>query len=82
MRDKDALAVPANIVQETGTEKFIFVASEVNGDWIAQKRIVTTGESYDGQIEILSGAEQGEHVITLGYQNLADGQKVSVFLED
>ena len=78
----EALTVPISIVQETETEKFIFIASEVNGEWIARKRIVTTGENNAGQIEILNGAEQGEQVITLGYQNLADGQKISITMDN
>jgi membrane fusion protein (multidrug efflux system) len=78
----EALTVPVSLVQETGNEKFIFIASEVNGDWIAEKRTVTTGERYAGQVEILSGVEQGEYIVTLGYQNLADGQKLAVTVEN
>lgn len=74
----EALTVPVGLIQETGDEQFIFVASEVNGDWTAEKRTVTTGERYGGRVEILTGVEEGEHVVTLGYQNLADGQKLTV----
>jgi RND family efflux transporter MFP subunit len=76
----EALVVPVGIIQETGVEKFVFVASDFNGEWIAEKRTVTTGESYAGRVEILSGLEQGEHVVILGYQNLADGQKLAVIM--
>ena len=78
----EALTVPVSLVQETGNEKFIFIASEVSGDWIAEKRTVTIGERYAGQVEILTGVEQGEHVVTLGYQNLANGQKLAVTVEN
>lgn len=77
----EALTVPINIVQETGTEKFLFVASEVDGEWTTQKRIVTTGKDHEGRIEILSGLQEGEHVVTIGYQNLSDGQKLAVTKE-
>ena len=77
----EALAVPVNIVQKTGTEKFLFVASEVDGEWITQKRIVTTGKDHEGRIEILTGLQEGEHVVTLGFQNLSDGQKLAVTKE-
>ncbi len=76
--DPEALTVPVNIVQETGTEKFLFVAFEVGGEWTAQKRIVTTGKDHEGRIEIFSGLQEGEHVVTVGYQNLSDGQKLAV----
>ena len=77
----EALTVPINIVQETGTEKFLFTASEVDGEWTTQIRTVTTGEDHEGRIEIISGLQEGEYVVTVGYQNLSDGQKLAVTME-
>lgn len=74
----EALVVPINVVQETEMERFLFVAEKLNGDWIARKRIVSTGQTQDDMVEILSGLEAGEYVVTLGFQNLADGQKLAV----
>jgi len=74
----EALTVPVNIVQETGTGKFIFVAEQKNGDWIARRRSVRTGKNYNDRVEVLSGLQEGEHVVTFGYQNLADGQNIAV----
>ena len=74
----EALTVPVNIVQETDAEKFLFVASEASGEWTAYKRVVTTGKDHEGRVEILSGMQEGEHVVTVGYQNLSDGQKLAV----
>lgn len=74
----NAITVPRNIVQETGTEEFLFVAIQENGQWIAHKRIVATGNNYDDRVEILSGLADGENVVTLGYQSLADGQQIVV----
>ena len=74
----EALAVPINVLQETEMERFLFVAEKLNGDWIARKRTVTTGQVQDNMVEILSGLEPGEYVVTLGFQNLTDGQKLAV----
>ena len=74
----EALAVPINLIQETETAKFLFVAEKLNGDWIARKRTVVMGQVQDNRAEILSGLENGEWVVTLGFQNLADGQKLDV----
>ncbi len=74
----EALIVPLNIVQETGQEQFIFVAEQINGDWNARRRSVKTGNSYADRAEISSGLQEGEYVVTFGYQNLADGQKLAV----
>ena len=73
-----ALIVPLNIVQETGQEQFVFVAEQLDGGWIARRRAVKTGNSYIDRVEISSGLQEGEHVVTFGYQNLADGQKLAV----
>ncbi len=74
----EALIVPLNIVQETGQEQFIFVAEQINGDWVARRRSIKTGNSYIDRAEISSGLQEGEYVVTFGYQNLADGQKLAV----
>jgi len=76
--NSEALTVPVNIIHETGKERFLFVASRTNGDWITEKRIVTTGKNHSGRVEILSGLQDGEYVVIFGYQNLADGQKLAV----
>jgi len=73
-----AMVVPQNVVQETGTEQFLFVASPQDGRWTARKRIVRTGESYGDHVEIASGLQAGERVITVGFQKIADNQAVSV----
>lgn len=44
---------------------------------IAQKKIVTIGEVYDSQVEIKSGLNDGDQIITEGYQQVYDGQKVT-----
>jgi membrane fusion protein, multidrug efflux system len=74
----EALTVPINLIQETETGKFLFVAEKLNGDWIARKRTVVTGQMQDNRVEILSGLEAGERVVGLGFQNLAAGQKLAV----
>jgi hypothetical protein len=38
---------------------------------------VTTGVTYNGDIEITSGLQAGDMLITQGYQDLVDGQTVN-----
>jgi membrane fusion protein (multidrug efflux system) len=78
----EALAVPQNVVQNTGADHFLFVAEEQNNGWIARRRTVTLGENYAEHVEIREGLSPGELVITFGYQTLADGQTVSVQHEE
>jgi len=73
-----ALVVAQNIIQRTGDQKFVFAATDDNGQWIAQKRIIREGESYGGKTEITEGLQEGDLIITFGFQNLADGQPIAV----
>jgi membrane fusion protein (multidrug efflux system) len=77
-RNPQALTVLKNIVQETGVEKFLFVAESKDGKWTARKRIVRIGMDSDNRVEILEGLSAGESVVSFGFQRLADGQLLIV----
>lgn len=69
----NAVAIPANIVQKSLTDYFVFVSVMENGKKVARKRIITTGKSYNGLTEIKSGLKQGEMLVTTGYLDLNEG---------
>ena len=48
----------------------------VNG--VAERRIVKLGELQAGYVEILSGLEEGEEVVTVGVVNISEGSKLNV----
>jgi membrane fusion protein (multidrug efflux system) len=73
-----ALSVPQNVVQQAGSEHFLFVAEKQDGRWVARRRAVTPGETYDNSTEIVAGLNVGDLVISFGFQALADGQPVSI----
>lgn len=75
-----ALTVPVNSLQKTGSDYFLFTAQQspdnVNDHWVVERREVLPGEYQGDRIEISKGLNAGEHVVTFGYQDLADGQTV------
>lgn len=73
-RSPEALVVPVNTVQTDEKGKFVLVAVTENGRLIARKKAVQIGEMYDDKIEIKSGLQAGDQVITEGFQGLYDGQ--------
>ena len=75
---KNAISIPINIVQNDDKGKFVYVAATEKGKLVARKRPVTIGEFYANSIEILSGINAGEQVVTEGYQSLFDGQLLTV----
>jgi multidrug efflux pump subunit AcrA (membrane-fusion protein) len=43
-----------------------------------QERLLQTGLSFDGVIEVLQGLQAGERVVVRGNESLRQGQQVSV----
>ncbi len=74
----EALVVPRNIIQKTGENDFLFIAESLNGRMIARKRVVATGEDYNNLVEVTDGLVPGDQIIVFGYQNLGDGQIISI----
>jgi RND family efflux transporter MFP subunit len=73
---KSAVAVPINVVQSDEKNKYVYVMEKAGDKMVARKKVVITGEAYNGFIEIKSGLTGGELIITEGYQSVYDGQSV------
>lgn len=72
--ETSAIRVPAAAVIQRGQLELVFVV--VNGH--AQLRLVKSGQRIGGEIELVSGLNAGEQIVTAGSANLADGQPVSI----
>ncbi len=72
-----ALVIPRNLVQNTEKGDIVYVAETSGGKQVARSKNVTTGLAYGGNIEILTGLNAGDIIITEGYQELADGDVIS-----
>ncbi|RXK81971.1 efflux RND transporter periplasmic adaptor subunit [Filimonas effusa] len=71
----NAITAPVNTMQSDDKGKFIMLAiQEPNKQWRARKRTVVPGELYGDKIEIKSGLQPGDQVVTDGYQSLYEGQ--------
>ena len=73
---KDALVVPAEAIL-TGADGATTVML-IDKDGKAHQTVVTTGIQDDRQVQILSGLETGQQVVTSGAYGLPDGTKVTV----
>jgi len=73
----NAITVPINTLQTDEKGKFVLVAVNENGKLIAHKRAVEIGETYGDKIEIKSGLQAGDQIITEGFQGLYDGQLIT-----
>lgn len=74
---KNALAIDQNFVQSTEKGNVVYVAVTEGNKKVAKAKEVKTGLSYNGKIEILEGLTAGDQLITLGYQEVSDGQPIT-----
>jgi membrane fusion protein (multidrug efflux system) len=79
---RQALVVPEAALMPQGREQFVLVAAPSDGGHKVERRKVETGSRRPGEVEILSGVEQGELVITHGTLKVRPGQSVGIRLED
>jgi multidrug efflux pump subunit AcrA (membrane-fusion protein) len=70
---KEAITVSQSAILERGQLTGVYV---VSADGIAQFRIVTTGKSSEGMIEILSGISEGDEIVISDVNRVIDGAKV------
>jgi RND family efflux transporter MFP subunit len=75
---KNVVAVPVNVVQTDEKGKYVYIMEKEGNKMVARKKAVIIGESYGNTIEIKSGLTGGEQLITEGFQNLYEGQVVTV----
>jgi membrane fusion protein (multidrug efflux system) len=70
----NTITVPVNTVQSDEKGKFVMTAVKENGKTVARKKAVVIGQFYGDKMEIKSGLQTGDVVVTDGYQSLYDGQ--------
>lgn len=75
-KSKDAIAIPMNVVQNDQSGTYAYVAVNENGKMVAKKKVIKVGQIYKGKAEILEGLSAGDKIITLGYQELNEGDLV------
>ena len=69
---KDALVIPYDSVSSSDGESYVYVA---DGESVS-RRIVELGVNVDGNVEVLSGLNEGEKIVISGIQSLSDGAKI------
>lgn len=75
----NAIVIPVNTVQNDENAKYVYVLSKLsNGKSVAKKQPVVIGEVYGNNVEIKAGLKAGDQLITDGYQDIYDGQLISV----
>lgn len=71
---EQGIVVPESAVEKSGNENMVYIVS----DGMAIRRLVTTGMRKDGNVEIVTGVNEGDLVITKGKEGVSDGHAVKV----
>lgn len=72
-QNKEALVVPVNTVQSSEEGQYVIVAENKNGNWVAAKRMVKVGYTYESNCEITDGLKPGDKIVVTGFQDLNAG---------
>ena len=73
---KNAIAVPVNTIQTDDKGKYVYVAVKEGNNLVARKKQVTVGELSGNLIEVKTGLNSGDELITEGFQTVYDGQSL------
>ena len=73
----NAIIINQNYILHTELGDIVYVAVTEGAKKVARSRKVTAGITYNGDIEITSGLQAGDMLITQGYQDLVDGQAIN-----
>ncbi|AZZ90670.1 efflux RND transporter periplasmic adaptor subunit [Hahella sp. KA22] len=77
-----AIFVPPQVVQEDGDGRYVWTVShEGDSTGVVNRRAVTTGAIQNNGIQILSGLEEGDEVVTAGMSKMHSGLQVRLTTE-
>jgi len=77
----NAISVPVSTIQTDEKGKFVLVAVKEGNRLVAKKKAVVVGELYGDSVEIKSGLDAGDNLISEGFQGLYEGQALTTSIQ-
>ena len=77
-RNPEAIVIPVNLIQRGEDGEYVYAIEHVATGNEAQVRKIpiTQGQMYNGYVEITSGLQPGDRVISTGFQEVTTGETV------
>lgn len=72
--NSSAMVVPISVIQKTSEGAMVYIADGNKAKAVS----VTTGRTSNGNVEVLSGLNEGDKVITTGYEEIENGQSIAI----
>jgi membrane fusion protein (multidrug efflux system) len=83
--NRQSLVLSEAALVPMGSNNFVFVLRPNKDNkisaWVAEKRQITIGQRYKGLVEVVSGLQDGEKVVTHGLQKIHAGQALNIMAE-
>lgn len=79
--NENALLIPQSVISENAEgEQYVYIAASAEGESeaYAKKSVITTGQTQEALVEVLSGLSAGDRIIKEGARSVKDGQKVEL----
>jgi membrane fusion protein, multidrug efflux system len=73
----NVLTIPINTLQSDEKGKYVMVAVKNKDQLVAHKKSITIGQTYADKVQVLSGLDTGDQLITDGFQGLYEGQPIT-----
>ncbi len=74
----DAFVVPTPVVKKDFNKEFVFIAVKEKGKYVAKKVFVKSNITYNGMTEIIDGLNEGDLLITEGYNEVAGHSLIKI----
>jgi len=71
------ITIPINTLQTDETGKYVLVGVRQNDKLVAHKKSITIGQTYSDKVQVTSGLQANDQLITDGYQGLYEGQLIT-----
>lgn len=77
----EAFILPINAIQRSEKRDYVFVAKQNSDTWTVGISDVMLGRMSSDKVEIIGGLNEGDVVITFGFNNISTGDPVNISFE-
>lgn len=74
----EAIAIPINMLLKNESGYYVYVVDKSGPTPIAKETNIKTGVTNGTKIEVLSGIKPGDEIISVGFQDITDGDLLSI----
>lgn len=75
----NAIVIPSRLLQQhAGADYIILAQQDSSGKFIAKKKEIVLGKSYDGKSQVISGLKKSDQLLDEGYRDVLDGDEIII----